>query len=158
MSDLVLSSFLDVIILYFGYQIEKRSPLEFLFPSWSVWPDWVIYWTLGNFLKLMAKIILPKLPTLLGNFWKGVKIYHFSCEIIFGQLFRHLAIFLVTLVLIHKRVGFELNSLGCKPDLTSIFSSSGTSTKVRPTSRRPTWSLTSRIRRPDLMEFPRPTK
>ena len=28
----------------------------------------------------------PKLPTLLGNFCKGVKIIHSSIEIIFGQL------------------------------------------------------------------------
>ena len=32
-------------------------------------------------------------PTLLGNFSKGVKIFNFSSEIIFGQLYRHLAIF-----------------------------------------------------------------
>jgi len=41
---------------------------------------------LGNFLKPLATIILPKSPTFLGNFCKGVKIYHFSSEIIFGQL------------------------------------------------------------------------
>ena len=29
---------------------------------------------------------LPESLTLLGNFCKGVKIYHFSGEIIFGQL------------------------------------------------------------------------
>ena len=48
-----------------------------------VWPDWAIYWTLGDFLKTLATINLPK--SLLGNFCKGVKIYHFSSEIIFGQ-------------------------------------------------------------------------
>ena len=42
---------------------------------------WAIYWTLGNFLNN-----LPKSPTFLGNFIKNVKIYHFSSEIIFGQL------------------------------------------------------------------------
>ena len=41
---------------------------------------------LGNHSKPVATIILPKLPTLLGNFCKGVKIIHYSCEIIFGQL------------------------------------------------------------------------
>ena len=45
-----------------------------------------IYWTLGNFLKALATINLPKSPTFLGNFCKGVKIYHFYNEIIFGQL------------------------------------------------------------------------
>ena len=54
--------------------------------SQPVWPDWVIYWTLGNFLKPLATINLPKSPTFLGNFCKGVKIYNFSSEIIFGQL------------------------------------------------------------------------
>ena len=34
----------------------------------------------------MAKIILPKLTTVVGNFCKGVKIAHFSSEIIIGQL------------------------------------------------------------------------
>ena len=52
----------------------------------AMWPDWVIYWTLGNFLKPLPTIILPKSPTFLGNCCKGFKIYPFSCEIIFGQL------------------------------------------------------------------------
>ena len=49
-------------------------------------PDWEIYWTFGIFLKPLATIIVPKSPTFLGNFCKGVKIYYFSSEIIFGQL------------------------------------------------------------------------
>ena len=53
--------------------------------SQPVWPDWAIFCTLGNHSKLVAKIILPKLPTLLGNFCKGAKTFHFSCEIIFRQ-------------------------------------------------------------------------
>ena len=52
----------------------------------SVWPDWVIYCTLGNFAKPMATIILPKSPTFLGNFCKCVKTFHFYSEVIFGQL------------------------------------------------------------------------
>ena len=51
-----------------------------------VWPDWAIYWTLGNFLKPLATIILPKSPTFLGIFFTCVKIYHLSSEIIFGKL------------------------------------------------------------------------
>ena len=35
----------------------------------------------------MARIILPQLPTLLGNFCKSVKIIHFSSEVIFGRFF-----------------------------------------------------------------------
>ena len=42
--------------------------------------------TLGNHSKPVATIILPKLPTLSGNFCKDVKIIHFSNEIIIGQL------------------------------------------------------------------------
>ena len=61
--------------------ISKKSALL------SVWPDWAIYWTLDNFLKPLATINLrPNHPTFLGNFCKGVKIYHFISEIIFGQL------------------------------------------------------------------------
>ena len=33
----------------------------------------------------LATINLPKSLTFLGNFYKGVKIYYFSSEIIFGQ-------------------------------------------------------------------------
>ena len=42
--------------------------------------------TLGNFIKPLATINLPKSHIFLGNFCKHVKIYHFSTEIIFGQL------------------------------------------------------------------------
>ena len=40
---------------------------------------------LGNFGGLF-KVCGNNLPTFKGNFWKGVKIFHFSSEIIFGQL------------------------------------------------------------------------
>ena len=50
--------------------------------SLSVWPDRAIYCALGNFSKLVATIILSKSPTFLSNFWKGVKIFYFSSEII----------------------------------------------------------------------------
>ena len=52
----------------------------------AVLPDWASYWTFGNFSKSLATINLPKCPAFLGNFYKVVKIFHFSCEIIFGQL------------------------------------------------------------------------
>ena len=61
-------------------------------------PESAIYWTFGNFLKPLATINLPKSPTFLGNFCKCVKIYHFSSEINFGQLFIvNWRFFLVTL-------------------------------------------------------------
>ena len=40
----------------------------------------------GLLLKPLATINLPRSPTFLGNFCKGVKIYPFTSEIIFGQL------------------------------------------------------------------------
>ena len=61
---------------------------------------------LGNFLhfgqpfKAGATIILPKLPAFLGNFCNGVKIIHFSIEIILGNLFRDF--YLVTLVIFYS--------------------------------------------------------
>ena len=56
------------------------------------WPDWSIYWTLGNFLKPLATINLSKSHKFLGNFCEGVKIYHFSNKIILGDCYRHLVI------------------------------------------------------------------
>ena len=64
----------------------------------SVRPDLAIFCTLVNHSKLVATIILPKLTTLSGNFCKGVKIIHFSSEIIYGQLLQTFGDFyLVTL-------------------------------------------------------------
>ena len=79
-----------------GRRLSRRQPV-LPQPKWSpsshfvvwvitVWSDWAIYWILGNFSKSVASIILPKLPTFLGNFCKGVKNFNFSREIIFGQL------------------------------------------------------------------------
>ena len=50
--------------------------------------------TLGNFLKPLATINLPKSPIFLGNFCKGVKIYHVSREIILWQLLQTFGDFL----------------------------------------------------------------
>ena len=61
----------------------------------TVWPDWAINWTLGNFTKPVATIILLKSPTFVGNFWKSVKIFHFSSEIFFGQLLYQISNFLL---------------------------------------------------------------
>ena len=40
----------------------------------------------GQLLKPLATINLPKSPTFLGNYFKGVKICQFSSEIILGIL------------------------------------------------------------------------
>ena len=53
---------------------------------WPVWPDWAIFWTVGNILKPLATINLPQSFLFLVNYCKGVKIIHFSSETIFGQL------------------------------------------------------------------------
>ena len=60
-----------------------------------MWPDWTIYWTLGNFSKSVATISLPKSPTFLGNFCKGVKILIFCGRRIFGQLLQTFGDFLL---------------------------------------------------------------
>ena len=71
----------------------------------AVWPDLAIYWTLDNFSKPVAIISLPKSPTFLGNFCKGVKIFNFSSEIIFGQPFYTFGDFLlVTLAMPDKEL------------------------------------------------------
>ena len=54
-----------------------------------VWPDWAIYCFLGNFLKHLATFILPKSPTLLGNFCKGVKIFILLLKSFLGNFYRH---------------------------------------------------------------------
>ena len=54
---------------------------------WPVWPDWAISWTLGNFLRPLETNNLPQSFTFLSNFCEGVKIYNFSSENNFGQLF-----------------------------------------------------------------------
>ena len=65
----------------------------------TVRPDSAIYWTLEKFLKPLETINLNKSHTFLGNFCKDIKIYHFSSEIILGQLLLTFGnFFLVSLV------------------------------------------------------------
>ena len=69
----------------------------------AVRPDWAIFCTLGYFLKPLASINLPKSPTFLGIFCKGVYHLSFSSEIIFGQLLQTFDDFyLVTLLTTHS--------------------------------------------------------
>ena len=53
----------------------------------------------GQLLKPLATINLPKSTTFLGIFCKGVKINHFSSEIIFGQLLKTFGDFLLVTLL-----------------------------------------------------------
>ena len=82
------------LFLYFRFiKIQLTAFVQLFFN-----PDWVIFCTLGIYLKPSAPINLPKSPTCLGNFCKAVKIYHFYSEIIFGQLLQRFGdFFLVTL-------------------------------------------------------------
>ena len=41
----------------------------------------------------LATINLPKSPTFLGSFCKGVKIFNFSSDIILGNFYRHLTFY-----------------------------------------------------------------
>ena len=50
----------------------------------AVWPYWAIYWTLGNFLKPLAIINLPKSPPFLGNFC----IFIFLVKSFLGNIYR----------------------------------------------------------------------
>ena len=72
------------------FELNKQSLKKL---SSAVWPDWAIYWTLWNFSKPLAAINLPKSPTFLGNFFEGVKNYHFLVISFLGNFYRHLAIF-----------------------------------------------------------------
>ena len=56
--------------------------------------DWHQCAQIGRFIGLWAtyqslwqQLVLPKSPTFLGNFCKGVKFFYFSSELILGQLF-----------------------------------------------------------------------
>ena len=53
----------------------------------------------GQLLITLATINLPKSPTFLGNFCKGVKIYHFLGKSFLGNFYRHLAIFFLDTLL-----------------------------------------------------------
>ena len=53
---------------------ELGTVMRSLGETLSVWTDWAIYWTLGNFLMPLATINVSKSPTFLGNFCKVVEI------------------------------------------------------------------------------------
>ena len=59
----------------------------------------------------MAAIILPQLPTLLGNFCKVVKIFHFSRKIIFGQLLKTFCDFLLVTLMTSHILDISLRNL-----------------------------------------------
>ena len=102
LTHLITSAILLLYTIPFFVALSQNLVKEFFF--WGgelrpVWSEWARYGTLGQSLKPLAKINLPKSPTFLGNVCKGVKTYHCSSEIIFGQLLQTFGdFFLVTLV------------------------------------------------------------
>ena len=77
----------------FSFDVMKSEGGALQTNSLAVWPDWVTYWTSGNFLKPLATINLPKSPTFLGNFCKGVKNFNFLVKSFLGNFYRYLVIF-----------------------------------------------------------------
>ena len=57
---------------------------------------------LGNLSKPVATISLPQSSPFLGNFCKGVKIYYFSSETIFGKLLQTFGDFYLVTLLEHN--------------------------------------------------------
>ena len=76
--------------------------VEYFLDLSPVWPDWAIYWTLGNFSKPLATINLPKSPKLLGIFVKVSKSLIFRVKSFLGNSYRHSAIF-------SGHTGFNIN-------------------------------------------------
>ena len=87
-----------------NYKLMHRSLLlsflQYLY-SQAVWPDWAIYWTLGNFSKPMATINLPKSPSY-AIFVKVSKTIIFLVKSFLGNFYRHLANFYWSQALIHQ--------------------------------------------------------
>ena len=63
---------------------------------------------LGNFLKPLATINLPKYPTFLGIFVKVLKSIIFIVQSILGNFYRHLTIFFLVTLVMSKNIGSEL--------------------------------------------------
>ena len=70
-------------------------------------PDWAIYCTLANHSKPLATINLPKSPTFLGYFFKGVKIIHFSSKFIFGKLLKTFGDFYLVPLRVSERTKYK---------------------------------------------------
>ena len=78
----------DVInIFWTESQFHKSCTVKKVcYEPWTQSQSDQIFCFLGKHSKPVATIILRKSLTLLGNYCKGVKLIHFSSEIIFGQL------------------------------------------------------------------------
>ena len=125
----------------------------------TVWPDWAIFCTLGNHSKHLTTIILPKSPTFLVNFCKGVKIIHFYSEIILGNFYRRLAIFIGHTGPIYDRRSFKRLAVGCWSLVkTSLVTSLALRIcfRLQPALIRPNilrWSLRCEIERDSALHY-----
>ena len=52
----------------------------------AVWPDWAIFFNFRQLFKAFGNNLFAQISHILRHFFKGVKIFNFSSEIIFGQL------------------------------------------------------------------------
>ena len=71
---------------------SNQAAVARMFIAFSV-TRWGNLLNIGQLFKACGKIFLPKSSIFLGNFCKIAKIFYFASEIIFGQIFRHLATF-----------------------------------------------------------------
>ena len=78
---------------------------------------------LDHFLKPLAPINFPKSPTFLGNSFKGITIYHFSSEIIFGPLLKKRPLFPDRLNIVYQHIQKLLNWLDitCLLEMRQVF-------------------------------------
>ena len=83
--------------LLLANKLHLRQP--FNLPTYQCDQIWRFIGLWATFQNLWQKLIGPNLSHFVGNYCVGVKIYHFSSEIIFGQLLLTLGDFsLVTLL------------------------------------------------------------
>ena len=71
-----------------------------IFPPFSgllvwppVWPDWALFWTLGNFWSLWQQLICPNLPHSYGIFVRVSKSFIVLVKSFMANFYRHLAFF-----------------------------------------------------------------
>ena len=70
-----------------SYEVEASLLFHCYLGYYQCDQIWQFFWTLSIFSKPLATINLAKSLTFLGNFGKGVKIFNFSCEIMFRATF-----------------------------------------------------------------------
>ena len=91
-SSLKEATNLNFILLFVvGFETHKKFKGKCL--TQTVWPDWAIYWTLGNFSKPVEQLFCPNLSHSQANFVKVSKSIIFLVKSFLGNFYRHLATF-----------------------------------------------------------------